>query len=338
MTTPTTVKKPSRFWLFFPFVLLILAVGGWCAWWFLASSKIDQAVDSWIAEQQAAGAEFTYAGRSLTGFPFRFDVAFEKPHYKAADGAVWDGDTAQFVMQAWNLKHVIARAPGHHTYTNALGIRNAFDFPADAAASLSWDAAGPRRIGFQSGEASALIGGRSYDLTGLSLNFAPREGAPDDLMMAVQWDRIVLDREPSAAPYLGTELGPSRIIGEVQGFFPAYAAAGDLHGVWPELLSSGGNLEIAQLLVDWGPLDLGGKSKLELGQGRANGTIQVRLDNAGELKEAMIASGNWGTAEQTLYGTIEPASRNGGFLMLSVIDSRVFAGPVPLGTLPGTGS
>lgn len=338
MTTPTSVKKPSRFWLFFPFVLLFLAIAGWSAWWFLASSKINQAADKWIAEQTAKGAEFTFASRSLTGYPFRFEVGFVKPHYKAVDGAVWDGDAAQFVMQSWNLKHVIIRAPGHHTYRTPLGIRNAFDFPTDAAASLSWDGKGPRRVGFQSGESSFLLNGRSYDVSGLSLNFAPRDESPDDLMMAVQWDKIVLDREPYSAPYLGTELGPSRIIGEVQGFFPAYAVSGDLHGVWGALLNTGGNIEIAQLLVDWGPMDLGGKSKLDLGQGRANGTIQVRLDNAPDLKAAMIESGHWGTLEQTLYGTIEPASRDGKFLTLSVIDSNVFAGPVPIGRLPGTGS
>ena len=51
-----------------------------------------------------------------------------------------------------------------------------------------------------------------------------------------------------------------------------------------------------------------------------------------------MASGHWSTMEQTVLGTLEPASRNDGFLTLVVIDSRIFAGPVPLGALPGSGS
>ncbi|MEZ5946120.1 MAG: DUF2125 domain-containing protein [Hyphomonas sp.] len=338
MAKSHSTQKRSRFWLFFPFILAAIAIGGWCGWWFLASTKVNQAVDKWIAEQPGQGAEFTYASKSLTGFPFRFDVQFDKPHYRATDGHVWEGDHVQFVMQAWKFQHVIARAPGHNVLTTPLGIRNSFDLDETAAASLSWTAEGPKRIGAQSGEASVILNGAAYEISGLSLNFAPRDESPDDLMLAVQWDKVTLEAAPQAAPYLGTELGPSRLIGEVRNFFPAYTrAGGEIRDVWGELLTIGGDVEVAQLLLDWGPMDLGGQTNLTLEGGRANGAIKVRLEDAAALKEAMIAAGRWGTMEQTLIGTIEPASRDNGFLTLSVIDSNIFAGPVPVGKLPGSG-
>ena len=57
-----------------------------------------------------------------------------------------------------------------------------------------------------------------------------------------------------------------------------------------------------------------------------------------KLLRAMIDTGAWTQQAQMIVGTVEPASRDGGFLTLPVIDNGVFVGPVPLGKLPGTGS
>lgn len=337
MVSPSTPKKRSRLGLLLPFILLLLVVGAWSAWWHLASSRIDQAVDEWIAEQDMKGAEVTYAGRHMGGYPFRFELAFDQPAYRGRPGETsWEGDRAEFVMQAWNLTHMIGRMPGNHVLTGADGIRNSIDFDSKAAFSLSWNKAGLNRFGFQSGEAQALVAGQVYNLSNLSLNAAPRPESPDDLMIAAQWDKLTLDAAPVAAPYLGTELGPSRLIGEVGGFFPAYEAVGrELDGVWAQLLDDGGEVEVAQLLLDWGPLDLGAQANLTLANGRSNGVFKVRIENADALKQAMIGSGHWSQQEQIVFGTLAPASRDGGFLTLPVIDDTVFVGPVPLGTLPG---
>jgi len=331
MVSSSTPKKKSRFGLFLPFVLLLLVVGTWSAWWHVASGRIDQAVDEWISEQEAQGAAFTYAGRHMGGYPFRFELVFDQPAYSGRPGeASWEGDRAEFVMQAWNLTHMIGRMPGHHVITGANGIRNSVDFDGHAAFSLSWN---------KSGEAQALVGGQVYEISNLSLNLAPRPKSPDDLMIAAQWDKLALEAAPVAAPYLGTELGPSRLIGEVRSFFPAYEAAGrEVGGVWPMLLEDGGEVEVAQLLLDWGPLDLGAQANLTLANGRSNGAFKVRIENADALKQAMIDTGHWNQQEQIVFGTLAPASRDGGFLTLPVIDDTVFVGPVPLGKLPGSRS
>ena len=339
MASPSTVKKPSRLGLILPFLLLLLAAGAWSAWWYVASGRIDASVDKWIAGQTAKGAEFTYASRRMGGYPFRFELAFDKAVYRGGQGkASWEGDRAEFVMQAWNLTHVIGRVPGHNVITGADGIRNSIDLDSKAAFSLSWDKTGLRRFGMQSGDAEALLGGQLYKAANLSLNLAPRPESPDDLMIALQWDKLTLEEAPASAPYLGKEIGPSRMIGEVRGFFPAWQANGQqAAGIWGALLDRGGAVEVAQLLLDWGPLDLGGQANLDLANGRANGAFKVRIDNAEGLKQAMADSGSWTQQAQMIVGTLEPASRDGGFLTLPVIDNGVFVGPVPLGRLPGSG-
>jgi hypothetical protein len=163
MVSSSTPKKKKRFGLILPFVLLLLVVGAWSAWWHVASGRINQAVDEWISEQEARGAAFTYAGRHMGGYPFRFELVFDQPAYSGRPGeASWEGDRAEFVMQAWNLTHMIGRMPGHHVITGANGIRNSVDFGGHAAFSLSWNKAGLNRFGFQSGEAQALVGGQVY--------------------------------------------------------------------------------------------------------------------------------------------------------------------------------
>ena len=340
MATPAPAKKPSRFGLFLPFVFLLIVAAGWTAWWYIASGRISQGIDRWIETQSAQGVDISYGSRQMGGYPFRFELTVDRPVVEnQARGTKWEGDRAEFVMQAWNLTHMIGRAPGHNVVTGSDGIRNSVDLDPHAAFSLSWDKAGLKRFGLQSGEAKALLDGQLYDISDLSLNLAPRPETPDNLMIALQWEKIVLEQAPAAAPYLGTELGPSRLIGEVEGFYPAFDAAGrKLDGVWGELLDRGGAVNVGQVLLDWGPLDLGAKADIKLAGGRANGTIDVRLDEAGDLKQAMMDAGMWTQQAQMLVGTLELASRKGGFLPLSVVDNGVFVGPVLLGQLPGSGS
>lgn len=340
MAEPSTVKKPSRLGLFLPFVLLLIVICAWSAWWYIAAGRLNASVDKWIAGLPARGAEFTYAERRFGGYPFRFELVFDRPVYSGGPGrASWEGDEAQFVMQAWNLTHMIGRVPGHNVVTGADGLRNSIDLDGEAAFSLSWNDAGLNRFGLQSGEAEALLGGQTYWLSNLSLNLAPRPESPDDLMVALQWDKLTLEAAPETAPYLGTELGPSRLIGEVRGFFPAYEATGrEIMQVWGMLLDRGGEVEVAQALLNWGPLDLGGQANLTLADGRANGAFKLRLEDAERLKQALIDTGHWDQQAQMIVGTLEPASRDGGFLTLPVVDNRVFVGPVPIGELPGSRS
>ena len=342
MASPSTAKRPSRLGLILPFALVLIAAIGWSAWWYIAGQRVNEAVDKWISEQRADGVEISYDARTFGGYPFRFELAFDNPVMADGDNAAsWRGERAEFVMQAWNLQHMIGRSPGHNVVTGANGIRNTIDLDGKAAFSLSWNRSGVRRFGLQSGKASALLGGSAYQLTDLSLNLAPRPESPDDLMFALQWEGIGIEEAPASAPYLGTELGPSRLIGEVRGFFPALsdASGGERPGrVWEALLENGGGVEVAQLLLDWGPLDLGAKADLTLANGVVNGTLDLRLEDADGLRQAMIASGHWDDGEQLVVGALEATSDNGGFLSLSVRDSEVFLGPFRIGRLPAAES
>ncbi len=328
-------SRPSRFWLFLPFILLILGIAGWSAWWSYAGKRVQASVDAWIVAERAKGATMEWSARSFGGYPFRFETTFENPVYKTADGAGWEGQKAMMVMQPWKLNHAMGFAPGHNVITDGAGIRNSIDLDRKGAVSFSWTKAGMQRVGLQTGEATALLRGEEYGFSNLSLNFAPRPESPDDLMVAIQWDKLTIPKAPSGAPYLGTEFGPSRMIGEITKFYPAYKrTGGNARKIYDHLPDAGSSVTIAQLVMDWGPLKLAGKADVSFAGGRGNGSFGLRIDDAEALRTAMQAAGKWTMQEQAAVATLETASANDGFLMFIVVDSMVFLGPIQLFALP----
>ncbi len=64
----------SRFGLFFMPVVVLLVAVGWSAFWFYASSRIGDQLDGWRAREAQSGRIYDCGKRSVSGFPFRFEV------------------------------------------------------------------------------------------------------------------------------------------------------------------------------------------------------------------------------------------------------------------------
>jgi len=338
MVEPSTTRKKSRFWLYLPFVLLLILVGAWTGYWLFAKAQIDKGIDQWIADEQTRGAVVEYTAKSLGGFPYRFELVVDDPVYQPVGASRWEGEQLRLVMQPWNWQHVIAYSPGRNLVTDPGGLRQTVTVDKTSAASFSWNSETIERIGLQLGNATALIDGETYAASGFSLNLKPRDGAEDDLMIAVQWDRLVINAAPQGAEFLGDTIGPSRLIGEVRSFFPAWIrSGGDTSRFHRALVEEDGTVEIAQALLDWGPLNLGLKGEIAFDDGRANGSFGVRIDDADELRDALEVSGRLGQQENAMLTMLETSSVDGGFLTFTIKDNEVKMGLIPLGTLPEPG-
>ena len=336
MVTPSTVDKKSRFWLYLPFILLLVVVAGWTAYWFIAKSQIEKGLDEWIGKERASGAVVEYSTRSLGGYPFRFELDVADPVYQRLAEPRWEGERLRVVMQPWNWNHIMAFSPGRNLVTDQRGLRHTLNLDTSSAASLSWDKTGLKRMAFQMGEASGLITGETYETTGFSLNLAPRPGKADDMMYSVQWESLTLNGAPRGAEYLGDTIGPSRLIGEVRDFYPAWLRSGaNVNRLYEALAAEEGAVEVAQLLVDWGPLDLGAKGDLSFEDGRANGSFGVRIENADDLRAAMRASGDLGREQEAAILMMETASADGQFLTFTIKNNEIRMGPIVLGRVPG---
>jgi hypothetical protein len=71
--TAATARRP-RWGLFIAPVLVLIAAAAWSGFWFYAASQAEVAADAWRAQEAKAGRIYDCAKRSISGFPFRFEL------------------------------------------------------------------------------------------------------------------------------------------------------------------------------------------------------------------------------------------------------------------------
>jgi hypothetical protein len=71
MSEPTRKAKP---WILFPWIVFLVAIVGWSAWWVYGSRQIGQRMDAQAQALRAAGYTVSWSDRSVGGFPFRYAV------------------------------------------------------------------------------------------------------------------------------------------------------------------------------------------------------------------------------------------------------------------------
>lgn len=74
MTDPLPTRRRSRFWLYGPFMLLVVLAAAWSAFWFYARGRIATEIDVALAREAERGRTWTCADRTVAGFPFRIEL------------------------------------------------------------------------------------------------------------------------------------------------------------------------------------------------------------------------------------------------------------------------
>jgi hypothetical protein len=70
----TENRRGSRFWLYTPFVLLLLVAMAWSIAWFVIRGRAAETLDGWLAAEAQKGRQWTCADRSIGGYPFRIEI------------------------------------------------------------------------------------------------------------------------------------------------------------------------------------------------------------------------------------------------------------------------
>jgi hypothetical protein len=108
---PTENKRYSRFWLYTPFILLLLVAIAWSVAWFLIRNRAAETLDAWLAAEARGGRQWACADRTIAGYPFRIEIVCDTLELK--QGAV----TASFgrteaIAQVYQPRLVIAEMAG----------------------------------------------------------------------------------------------------------------------------------------------------------------------------------------------------------------------------------
>lgn len=86
MPDPFAPRKPSRFPIYGPFVLLLVFIAAWSWAWFQARAEVARRMDQGVEALRAAGYEVSWARRDLGGYPFRLDVTLTAPRIRDRSG------------------------------------------------------------------------------------------------------------------------------------------------------------------------------------------------------------------------------------------------------------
>ena len=314
-SAPQDSKPPSRLWIYIPFILFALLCAAYSGYWFFAKGKIDEGIDTFITEQRAAGAELTFSSKRLGGFPFRFALTVDDLKFANPDaGFDWRGEKLQINMLPWNFNHAILRSSGR----NEISLGNGQDYTAiigqKSALSLNWDRDGIQEGGLTLDEADLITAQGDFSLDNVRISFVDAGAGMPGKRVLIDWDAVTIAEELIAgtdAEIFGGELQASRLRLSAQGF-----------GIFGPAAER--KFEIAQLLLNWGPIKLGTKGVFNINAaGFPDGTLHLRLDEAEALGEILREHDLLTSETALVYGPLSIASKDGGFFPIPIRNGAV---------------
>ena len=142
----------SRFWLYAP-LALFLGLAAWAMgqWWILAKD-LDRKLDALNGHQAIPGITVSWAGKTISGFPFRVDVVLTDLLVRAEGPRgplTWHSDRFALHALAYGRSQDIFEAAGPQilAWTDADNARHQLSFlPASLRASVIADANGVSRF------------------------------------------------------------------------------------------------------------------------------------------------------------------------------------------------
>jgi hypothetical protein len=114
-------KAPRRLWLITPYIVLVLLLGGWGVYWFVARTALESGMDARAESLRNAGYVVELGDRRIEGFPFRMKVHLGEARIAAPSG--WAVSAPGLTGEAYlhDLDHWVLVAPQGISFTRPEG-------------------------------------------------------------------------------------------------------------------------------------------------------------------------------------------------------------------------
>jgi hypothetical protein len=336
---PGAPGKPRRFWLYAPFVLLLVGVAAWSAGWVWLSRETGRRLDLAADQVRRSGYELTWKDRRVSGYPFRLDVNFTE--LRARDPSGWGLNIPRLETEAW------AYAPGHWVLAAPQGL------------AIVRPLGGPVEMRGELIHASLHDFDRrppSFSFEGAKLTFQPGPGALPFALAGA--DHVELHLRPGpddqGAVLFKVDNGKAQLSGlfarmagdkPVSMVFDAILTgmSGFQGGDWPTAAHAwahaGGQIQVRQAGVTAGQAVIGAQpGTLRVGDdGRLQGGLEVSLRQAPQALTAMAETGVI-PPETAIAATAVAAARAGpgdvARATLTFQAGQTTLGPVAIGPAP----
>jgi hypothetical protein len=327
----------SRFFLYAPFVLLLLIGAAFGAYWWRAAGALERRLDTMQTHEAMPGVTVRYATRSVSGFPFNLDVVFTNFRVSVETGHgpfVWR--TEKFALHAltYGADKTIFEAAGKQSFTWKDGEGEQHVLPFDAG---SLHASAIRNAGGLSRFDLDLVGFGSPALTAARLQFHFRH-ATDGKTWDVFADGDDIRLSPRLRGAFGDELKMVALQGsvtEASAFDALRAGKADWRAAVEDWRNAPGRLHIEPLEFRWASgIDMLGRGAMLLDGGRRpEGIVDFKVTGvAGWLARnpPMAPDGFAAGLRDRASKAGSVAGRMGA--VFGIQDSVVYLGDDPIGT------
>ena len=323
-------------------LLTIAAIGVVAAvygifWNFLAGQYRD-GIEQWAAARRAEGVEVGFSSLRVVGFPLKLEALLSNPALSGSDGTrtwAWRGPLMLLQVRPWSPNRARVRAPGRHRIT-VMGGAKPLDLAVDAGTLNVM-------LRFQNGRPeNATVSARNIKINEAKIGRIASLVRVE--LMANQSGHIHFTANTityPVAPVPGLGLKTARLVfkAQVSGGLPLEHDA-ETMAQWRD---DGGTLEVSQMIINHGPLDLDGD-----GTGSLDGTLQPigafslrvqggkqavdRLEGAGLIKPRAAA---------LMKAVLDTLAKSQGSkdgikfnVPLSIQDGKFYIGPLVVAKVP----
>src|ERR1700679_1811088 len=335
------MRYSSRFFLYGPFVVLLVLATAAMAWWWFAAGALSRYLDAANGHALAPGVTIHFADKQIAGFPFRVDAVLDNVDIEIATsrGPVsWRAE--HFAMHAltYGPAQALYEAAGHQSlsWTGADGGHHVWNFvPTVLRASAFNQAGGLARFDLDA------IGIVSPELRADRFQFHLRKDpARDGLDVVITGDGLHL--APVLQAGFGDTISHLRLDAGVMPatpLAPLLAGKGDWRVAAENWRTHSGAFTLNRLEIDWNVLKVTASGRLTLDdQHRPYGLLNMNLDGvqslAAELAKLGLQQGDGNGLAPALAAAAQASNAQ---IQLSAAlgfkDGIVYVGDAPAGFL-----
>jgi hypothetical protein len=336
---PNSPGKHRRLGLYAPFVLLLVAVAAWSAFWFWARGEAAGRMDAAVVGLSKAGYQLSWKTRTIGGYPFRMDVTLTEVSAREPSGWALEAPRIEGEAQMHALTHWLVAAPDGLTFVRPVG--------------------GPVAVKGQLIRASITDLAKrppSFSFEGVKLVFQPAPGAQPFALSTADRVEFHLRAGPDdqGGVFATVDKGQARL----SGLFARIANGKPISFVWNSTVSkmsafegrnwadavrhwtdAGGRMTVRHAGVTAGDAVIGSDSgTLGVGaDGRLTGVLNVTLRQAPRALSAMGQTGAIPPEAAQAAAAVAAARQGSGDVAQATLDfqaGQTTLGPVAIGPAP----
>jgi hypothetical protein len=282
-----------KFWLIGPWALFALLALGWIAYWNMVAGEAERRVESWVAEQNAAGASASIGAIERRGFPVLLRLQLRDIDYAPEQGG-WRAASARgdLHVQLLNPQHVILEAKAPISVSRSDGATTTAS--ADALiASLRTQGGALAVAGIEAD--NLMLDDPAEDgvlrVRKVVANLRPDPRAAGEYQLAFEARALTLPRPVRSFEAFGLEVAALRAAIVIEaGAELLQESPRDPLGPWRE---AGGRLRFEALELDWGPLQATGSGAGGLdAQRRLEGELHLPIERPAPIFTAIANDPN----------------------------------------------